>query len=130
MTIRVHLSASSALGLLAALALTFAAANSAMAGEPCLAGSPLSDVRSGSGVADKTGRAIGRVDSVHCRRGYRDAQVFVRIGRLRDQTIQIFPARALRVVGVSVVVPLSKAQIDATPRHRAPEYRLQSARDD
>ena len=108
-------SASSLIGIAVAVALTAGAAAPVLAGQPCLEGSPLAEVRSGTGVADRTGRWIGRVDSVHCREGFRDAQVFVRVGRLRDQTLKIFPARRLRMIGASLVVPLTRAEIDETP---------------
>lgn len=108
-------SASLLTGIAVAAALTAGAAAPVLAGQPCLDGSPLAEVRPGTGVADKTGRWIGRVDSVHCRRGFRDARVFVRVGRLRDQTRKIFPARRLRMVGPSLVVPLTRAEIDRTP---------------
>lgn len=105
----------------AALALTLAAAAPVLGAEPCLGGSRLEDVRTGTGVADKSGRWIGRVDSIHCRRGFRDAQLFVRIGRLRDQNLKIFPARSARVVGNAVVIPLTKAEIEARPSHALPD---------
>ena len=107
--------------LVVALALTIGAVVPAWAAaEACLDGSRLAEVRPGTSVADKTGRWVGRVESVHCRRGFRDAQLFVRVGRLRDDNMKIIPARTARMVGTAVVVPLTKAQIHAKPSHALP----------
>jgi hypothetical protein len=123
MTVAMSRRATILVSLAAAVALTAAAAAAepVFAAEPCLAGSPLSDVRRGTAVADKTGRWVGRVDSIHCRRGFRDAQLFVATGRLRNQTLKIFRARSLRMVGVAVFVPLTRAEIDALPGYAVPE---------
>ena len=85
----------------------------------CLRSSPLVEVQVGAAAADRHGRSVGRVQAVECRPGFSDAQIVVRTGPLGNRKLKAFPARTVRMVRGTLVIPLSAAEIDAMPERSA-----------